>query len=380
MKILIAGDYYPNNRARILIEKNTLDVISDDVRSFVKSADYSIVNYESPVVESTEEGKISKVGPNLQSSRQTAKFLYDVGFKMATLANNHTLDYGGVNLLKTKACLEDIGFDTIGAGINLEDAGVTKYIKIRGRDLAIINCCEHEFSIASDKEPGANPLNPVKQFYNIQDAKNKSDFVIVIVHGGVEHCQLPSQRMVETYRFFIDAGANVVVNHHQHCYSGYETYHNGLIFYGLGNFCFDSFDAPHMTPTIWNEGFLLNLEITDEELEFEMVPYIQCADKPSVELMKSKDKEHFFQTIKQLNHIIADRETLQTELVKWYDTHNYAQRIVLLPYRNRLLRALAIRGFLPDSFNIPNVRLLYNQIELESHRERLLHYLENKLK
>ena len=27
------------------------------------------------------------------------------------------------------------------------------------------------------------------------------------------------------YRFFIDASADAVINHHQHCYSGYEEYH-----------------------------------------------------------------------------------------------------------------------------------------------------------
>jgi poly-gamma-glutamate synthesis protein (capsule biosynthesis protein) len=45
--------------------------------------------------------------------------------------------------------------------------------------------------------------------------------------------------MVETYRFFIEAGADAVVNHHQHCICGYEVYKGKPIFYGLGNFCFD---------------------------------------------------------------------------------------------------------------------------------------------
>lgn len=52
------------------------------------------------------------------------------------------------------------------------------------------------------------------------------------MHGGHEHYQLPSLRMQETYRFFIDAGADVVVNHHQHCFSGYEIYNNKYIFMG----------------------------------------------------------------------------------------------------------------------------------------------------
>lgn len=43
--------------------------------------------------------------------------------------------------------------------------------------------------------------------------------------------------MQEIYRFFVDIGADAVINHHQHCYSGYEVYKEKPIFYGLGNFC-----------------------------------------------------------------------------------------------------------------------------------------------
>lgn len=49
-------------------------------------------------------------------------------------------------------------------------------------------------------------MNPIAQYYDMQDASRKADYVIVIFHGGMEHYQFPSPRMQETYRFFIDAG------------------------------------------------------------------------------------------------------------------------------------------------------------------------------
>ena len=33
-----------------------------------------------------------------------------------------------------------------------------------------------------------------------------------------------------------------MVNHHQHCFSGYEVDNGSSILYGLGNFCFDNPD------------------------------------------------------------------------------------------------------------------------------------------
>ena len=49
------------------------------------------------------------------------------------------------------------------------------YKTINNQVFAFINCCEHEFSIASDISGGSNPLNPIVQYYAIQEAKEKAD-------------------------------------------------------------------------------------------------------------------------------------------------------------------------------------------------------------
>ena len=50
MRILVAGDFYPSERVKTLIEKKEYETILGEVTSIVKSVDYAIVNYESPVV------------------------------------------------------------------------------------------------------------------------------------------------------------------------------------------------------------------------------------------------------------------------------------------------------------------------------------------
>ena len=54
------------------------------------------------------------------------------------------------------------------------EASKILYKEIAGMTLAIINCCEHEFSIATEKTAGSNPLNPIKQYYAIKEAKEKA--------------------------------------------------------------------------------------------------------------------------------------------------------------------------------------------------------------
>lgn len=40
--------------------------------------------------------------------------------------------------------------------------------------------------------------------------------------------------MKELYRFLVDCGADAVINHHQHCFSGYEIYNEKPIFMDSG--------------------------------------------------------------------------------------------------------------------------------------------------
>ena len=64
MRILVAGDFYPSERVKTLIEKKEYETILGEVTSIVKSVDYAIVNYESPVVLGKYK-PILKCGPNL---------------------------------------------------------------------------------------------------------------------------------------------------------------------------------------------------------------------------------------------------------------------------------------------------------------------------
>ena len=279
MKIIVAGDFAPRARlAKQIEERKFSEVFPEDVRKVIKSADFSFVNFESPVVEDGYQ-PIPKCGPNLRCTSAAAEAVRYAGFTGVTMANNHILDFGPEGLRKSIECCKSQDLDVVGVGDNLSEAEKILYLEKDGKKLAIINCCEHEFSIASDTTAGANPLNPIRQYYSIQEAKKQADYVLVIVHGGHEHFQLPSPRMQETYRFFVDAGADAVVNHHQHCYSGYEVYRGKPIFYGLGNFCFD---RPGKVST-WNEGYLVALDTLDST--FMVIPYNQCAYTPSVRLL-----------------------------------------------------------------------------------------------
>ena len=373
MKILIAGDFCDKGRVAECINIEDYSMLLGFIKNIIVDSDYSFVNLEFPIV--TTKGKpICKCGPNLKGQLSSLYAIKWAGFHCCTLANNHILDQGEECLIDTCKRLQYVGFRTVGAGVNLEEAANILYLEKKNKTLAVINCCEHEFSIATEDSAGANPLNPIQQYYKIQEARKNADYVLIIVHGGYEHYQLPSLRMKETYRFFIDAGADAVVNHHQHCYSGYEVYKGKPIFYGIGNFLFDS---PHYRNSMWNEGYLVVLDFDGRMPEFEMCPYVQCNESASVIPMMGDKREAFFRDINRLNEIIADDVNLQREFERRVDKISRNYTYIFQPMRGRIMSSLFSRGLISSMVGKKMKQKIINYISCESHRDSLLSSLKN---
>lgn len=373
MKILVAGDYYPKERVNSLINNNDYHHLFEKIESVISKADYSIINFEYPIL-CDESLPIRKCGPNLGGIKASIKPIKEVGFNVCTLANNHILDQGEESCLKTKYFLEDAGFKTIGVGEDLESAATHLLVESNGIKVVVINCCEHEFSIATTHSAGANPLNPIQQYKQIVKAKKEADFVLVIVHGGHEHCQYPSPRMKETYRFFVEAGADCVVNHHQHCYSGYEIYNEKPIFYGLGNLCFDRKSERN---SIWNYGYMVGLDFQkDKSITFKLYPYEQCNEQPIVVPLKEEALMKFNNDIICINNIISADDCLYSEWSNWIIQNNSYMLMDYQPYSSRITKALYVRGLLPSVVRGKKKYEIINHIECESHLDSLKLLLE----
>lgn len=370
MKVLITGDFAPRARLAKQIEgKQFSEVFPEGIRDIIKSSDFSFVNFESPIVEETYK-PIQKCGPNLSCTCEAAEAVKYAGFTGVTMANNHILDFGKEGLRKSVECCKAQGLDVVGVGDNLSEAESVLYIEKDGEILAVINCCEHEFSIATETEAGANPLNPVRQFYSIQEARKKANFVLVIVHGGHEYYQFPSLRMQDTYRFFVDAGADAVINHHQHCYSGYEIYNSKPIFYGLGNFCFDI--EPMKDNTIWNFGYMVELILT-ETINFKLYPYNQYGKKATVELV---DILSFERKLLGLNSVISNSASLKKENEEYYKKNVEYEEFMLEPYTGRIMTKLFDIGLLPSLLKDRKKTFILNHVLCESHRDKLIFALK----
>lgn len=371
--IIVAGDFCPRFRTAELFNKEEYEKVLQEVVPFVSNCDYSIVNFECAIADDTDAKPIKKCGPAISCSEKGLMALQYARFKCLTLANNHFGDYGDIGSNNTLTIIRRKGFDYVGGGENLSEAQKILYKKIGDFTFAIINICEHEFTIADKGHAGSAPLDVPVVVCTILEAKRNADKVIVIVHGGNEFFQLPTPRMKKTYRCFVECGADVVLNHHQHCFGGYEIYLGKPIFYGLGNFCFDSTTFKGL----WNEGYMVKLLFGDS-VNFELVPYSQCAEQAMINIYEGENKAKVLNKVKELNKIIADDNKLEEEYKKFYPSCFPGMRMSITPYTSHIPYSLCLRHLLPSFITEERKRLIYAYVNCESHRDIFLEYLKSK--
>lgn len=374
MKILIAGDFSPKYRIADLIKQENADFLFKDVKKLIDNSDYSIVNFESVVTDERDK-PIYKYGPNLSCTSKSVDLLKRVGFDCVTLANNHFRDYGDSAIIKTLDLFNQLAIDYVGGGVTLSDSQKILIKEFTELKIAIVNICESEFSIAKGNRAGCAPIDTYSNFMQIKEAQKNADKVIVIVHGGYEHFQYPSKRMKYLYRYFIEIGADAVINHHQHCFSGYEIYKGCPIVFGLGNFLFDN---PNRRNSEWNKGYIAYLHVEKKmPINLEVIPYLQCNDNPAIQLLDGEDINSFKRTLNQINQDIQDDNSLEVKMNEFMKSKRKAVIGALAPYSNDYVRAASGRGWIPQFLSKNRVVCLYNYLSCESQRDCTLSFLES---
>jgi len=168
-----------------------------------------IFNLEAPITD--ELNPISKCGPNLIAPTSTIKGIKALNPSLITLANNHILDQGVRGLNSTRDILNSNDIPFVGVGDNLTAASKPYILQRDNLKIGVYACAEHEFSIATDTSPGANPFDPLESLDHIQDLKSMCDYVIVLYHGGKEHYRYPSPYLQKVCRKMVQKGADLIV-------------------------------------------------------------------------------------------------------------------------------------------------------------------------
>ena len=376
MSILIGADIVPTKSNFQLFEiacvENLVDV---SLKNILDAADYRIFNLEVPF--SDEEFPIDKCGPNLIAPIKTTKGVRAIGADLLTLANNHIMDQGKEGLESTIKALEDNNISYVGAGKTVEDAKKPFVFNYNSKKIGVYACAENEFTIVTDKFPGANPFDPLKSLSHIEQVKKECDYVIVLYHGGKEHYRYPSPNLQKVCRSIVDSGADIVVCQHSHCIGCEEKYNNGTIVYGQGNFLFD-----YSVSEFWQTGILIQIK-DDFEISYIPIEKNGNAVKLASDINGEKILNEFkirSQEIQCPDVIVGKYEEFANSMIVNYLLAflGVNKRSIFWRLLNRVTGYRWEKIYLKFKYDKNRLLMLQNFIECEAHRELVIEGLKRK--
>jgi poly-gamma-glutamate synthesis protein (capsule biosynthesis protein) len=165
------------------------------------------------------------------------------GVDVASMANNHGMDFGEAGLRDSLAAARRYRFPIIGIGRD-DTAAYAPYRRtVAGQRIAIIGATQvlddHLIGAwtAGPGKPGLASAKDVPRLLRaVRQARRTSDTVVVYLHWGIELMRCPSSTQRTLARQLVGAGADVIVGGHAHRLQGTGRMGKALVSYGLGNF------------------------------------------------------------------------------------------------------------------------------------------------
>lgn len=214
------------------------------------------------------------------------------GVDLVEITGNHNNDFGAQANADTIALYRELGWDTVGGGLNTEDAALPVIKTEKGSNIAFL---AYNFpdspnggAIAGPNKAGANSYDIAKIEQDIAAAKTQADFVIVNIQywecysypdGYIEYpiCDKPIGEQEAHFKEVADLGADMVIGSSAHQPQTYEMYNGVPIYYGLGNMYFDQTSWPGTERGIilthyFDGGRLLQTKLTPTVFGTELQP------------------------------------------------------------------------------------------------------------
>ncbi|MBB4913141.1 CapA family protein [Streptosporangium saharense] len=240
--ISFGGDVHFEGVLRTRLNANPRTALGP-IAKVLGAADLAMVNLETAITTGGTPAPGKQYTFRAPASALTA--LRAAGVDVASMANNHGMDYMQSGLTDTLAAIKRSKFPVVGIGRNADEAYKPWRTTVNGNRVAIIGATQvldSEFIqawTATDRQGGlASAKNEARLLQEVRRARRNSDTVIVHLHWGTELQKCPNEAQRALAPKLVAAGADVVVGGHAHILLGSGYLGKGYVNYGMGNFVF----------------------------------------------------------------------------------------------------------------------------------------------
>lgn len=372
MKLLFGADLGPTKtNFELFAAGDAKALLGEDLLQLLQQADLRCFDLEVPLTD--KDTPIQKHGPKLRAPENTVAGIKAMGINLLTLANNHILDQGQNGLASTLQALDSAGIPHFGTGLYPACAAPHVFEK-DGKKVGIYACAEHEFSVATEETPGANPFEALESPDHVAQLKSQCDYVVVLYHGGKEHYRYPSPGLQKTCRKLVEKGADLVLCQHSHCIGCAEEYQSGTIVYGQGNFLFDRADNDFR-----NSAILVQV---NEDFSITYLPLLKNGN--GVKLAQGKEAQEILDAFYARSEQIKDAAFVKQSYEKFAKVSGMHYLLLLQningkSFLNRGLNKLTHGGWYRrrlKGLTAEKCLALQNYLACEAHRELLQQTLD----
>lgn len=207
-------------------------------------ADYDVnwINQETLVNSELEPSTY----PCFSTPGECAQALYDIGFRVFSLSNNHSYDKGSTGIAATRRFWSGMPSDVVTTGLwaGSEDYDRIPTQTVNGITIAYLSYTEHTNGIPTPSQAEAHVIytseTDVIQ-HQVQLARQQADVVVVGVHWGVEDSHTITDAQRALAQNLADWGADLIIGTHPHVLQDAQwlTAADGrqaFVAYSLGNF------------------------------------------------------------------------------------------------------------------------------------------------
>lgn len=237
--LAFAGDVHFTGRTQSLLDDP--GTAFGPIAQTLAAADLAMVNLETAI---TQRGRQEPKEFHFRAPPAALDALAAAGIDVASLANNHAVDYGPVGLEDTLAAARSGRLPLVGVGRDAASAYEPYRTSVRGVGVAFFGVSQvpdHTYDAwtATDSSRGiATTADQGRLITGVRAASEAGDVVVVYVHWGIEGDPCPTEDMRDLARALADAGADIIVGTHAHLLLGAGWLGAGpaYVAYGLGNF------------------------------------------------------------------------------------------------------------------------------------------------
>lgn len=223
----------------------------NNVKEFYAKQDINWVNQETLVNSVLPPSTY----PCFSTPAQMGHTLYDLGFRIFNLSNNHTYDQGSAGLQATCEFWDSMPKDVVTCGLYRSSGTPGLALQnVQGVTIAYLGYTEHTNGLPTPQNSSAhvtytNELDKMKQ--EIQSAAHSADLVVVSNHWGVEGSHIVTDAQKALAQQQADWGADLIIGTGPHVVQSAEWLtssdgHTAFVSYSLGNFISAQSDADTM--------------------------------------------------------------------------------------------------------------------------------------